>query len=74
MSRYSFVLRSAADRARAMKVVAAIKAAKSDAEIKAWIDVNELRLQVVAQNDPKIYDRINTNIEVASDKLKRSAA
>ena len=56
------------------KFVAAIKAAKSDAEIKAWIDVNELRLQVVAQNDPKIYDRINTNIEVASDKLKRSAA
>jgi len=54
--------------------VAAIKAAKSDAEIKAWIEVNELRLQVVAQNDPKIYDRINTNIEVASDKLKRNAA
>jgi len=54
--------------------VAAIKAAKSDAEIKAWIEVNELRLQVVAQNDPKIYDRIQTNIEVASDKLKKSAA
>jgi hypothetical protein len=56
------------------KFVAAIKAAKTDAEIKAWMDVNCTRLDNVAIDAPKIHDRIVTNIEVASEALKRSAA
>jgi hypothetical protein len=56
------------------KFVAAIKAAKTDDEIKAWMDVNGTRLDNVAIDAPKIHDRIVTNIEVASDALKRSAA
>jgi len=54
--------------------VAAIKKAKTDAEIKAWVEVNALRLNNLAIDSPKIHDRIVTNIEVASDALKRSAA
>jgi len=54
--------------------VAAIKSAKTDAEIKAWVEACDERLKIIESLDPKIYDRINTNIEVASDKLKRSAA
>jgi hypothetical protein len=56
------------------KFVAAIKAAKTDDEIKAWMDVNGTRLDNVAIDAPKIHDRIVTNIEVASDALKRNAA
>jgi hypothetical protein len=56
------------------KFVAAIKAAKTDDEIKAWMDVNGTRLDNVAIDAPKIHDRIVTNIETASDALKRSAA
>jgi hypothetical protein len=56
------------------KFVAAIKAAKTDAEIKAWMDVNCTRLDNVAIDAPKIHDRIVTNIEVASEALKRTAA
>ena len=56
------------------KFVAAIKAAKTDDEIKAWMDVNCTRLDNVAIDAPKIHDRIVTNIEVASEALKRSAA
>ena len=54
--------------------VAAIKAAKTDAEIKAWIEVNADRLDNVAIDAPKIHDRIVTNIEVASEALKKEAA
>jgi hypothetical protein len=54
--------------------VAAIKSAKTDAEIRAWVDVNALRLDNVAIDAPKIHDRIITNIEVASEALKRNAA
>jgi hypothetical protein len=56
------------------KFVAAIKAAKTDDEIKQWMDVNCTRLDNVAIDAPKIHDRIVTNIEVASEALKRNAA
>ena len=56
------------------KFVAAIKAAKTDAEIQRWKDVNQDRLEVLEIDAPKIYDRIITNIESASDALKRNAA
>jgi len=54
--------------------VAAVKAAKSDAEIKAWVEACDERLKVVAQNGPKTYDRINDIIEIRSAELKKSAA
>jgi hypothetical protein len=54
--------------------VAAIKAAKSNAEIKAWADACDERLKIIAQNEPKIYDRLVTNIETASAALKEAAA
>jgi hypothetical protein len=56
------------------KFVAAIKAAKTDAEIKAWMDLNEVRLANLAIDAPKIHDRVLTNIETASEALKRNAA
>jgi hypothetical protein len=54
--------------------VAAIKTAKTDAEIQRWKDVNQDRLEVLEIDAPKIYDRIITNIESASEALKRTAA
>jgi hypothetical protein len=54
--------------------VAAIKAAKTDAEIRAWMDVNCKRLDNVAIDAPKIHDRVMANIEHASEALKRAAA
>jgi hypothetical protein len=57
--------------------VAAIRAAKSDAEIKAWKDVCDERLKAIAElgpNGQKTYDRMMEVIEIRSAELKRSAA
>ena len=56
------------------KFVAAIKAAKSFDEVQQWTDINGDRLDALELDAPKIHDRIITNIESASEALKRTAA
>jgi hypothetical protein len=58
------------------KFVAAIKAAKDDDEINDWKGANWERLDALELNEhtQRIHDRIITNIETASEALKRNAA
>jgi hypothetical protein len=51
--------------------VAAIKAAKTEAEIKAWMDANTKTLSDLALDAPRIYDRVLVNIETASEAVRQ---
>ena len=50
--------------------VAAIKASKTEAEIKSWMDINAQSLADLALDAPRIHDRIMVNIETASEALR----
>jgi len=50
---------------------AALKASKSEAEIKAWMDVNSKTLADLALDAPRVYDRVMVIIELASEAVRQ---
>lgn len=56
------------------KFVAAIKTAKSVAEIGEWTKTNMAALATIAKEAPKVYSRIEANIKTAEDAFKQPEA